>query len=386
MERLLRLSLIALALGAAACASSKAKEEAEKAAKTKVTPWEPTEPGEPAEPPVRDDKGWDWIQLTSKEWLKGEMRSLRDETLDFDSDELDDLLLQWRKVAKLRTPRLMTVLRGIEDGDVEESKGTVLVRDGKVVVGREEGNLVFDRDDLITIVPGGTGRFNYWSGKLSIGATIRQGNTDQVDANLTFRLRRRAPKNRQSLDYVGNFGKLNGVENVNNQRLTGSWDIFTSRRWFITPFGFELFRDPFTNIDLRTTPAAGGGYHLFLKGLDRKGIDWDLTLLIGYRITEFSSGSGPREETATLVPGTKIAWDVTEKLELDFKWDLQLGLEDVENTNSNLELTLSYDLLKDLDLDISFLWYYVGKPRPNDDGTFPDSNDFRLIVGIGWDF
>ena len=46
--------------------------------------------------PPRD--GFDWVQLTSDEWLKGELVSLYEGTLEFDSDhlgvlEIDDLLL-----------------------------------------------------------------------------------------------------------------------------------------------------------------------------------------------------------------------------------------------------------------------------------------------------
>ena len=42
---------------------------------------------------VPPDDGYDWIQLTSGEWLKGELVGLFDEEVDFDSEILDDLTL-----------------------------------------------------------------------------------------------------------------------------------------------------------------------------------------------------------------------------------------------------------------------------------------------------
>ena len=43
-------------------------------------------------PPV--DETFDWIQLTSGEWLKGELKVLYNYKLEFDSDELDLLTFE----------------------------------------------------------------------------------------------------------------------------------------------------------------------------------------------------------------------------------------------------------------------------------------------------
>ena len=38
---------------------------------------------------------FDWIQMKSGEWVKGEILVMYDEDLEFDSDEFDDLMLSW---------------------------------------------------------------------------------------------------------------------------------------------------------------------------------------------------------------------------------------------------------------------------------------------------
>ena len=58
-------------------------------------------------PPMPD--AFDWIQLTSGEWLKGELIAMYDGSLEFDSDELDNLKLDWDDVRQVRTSRIVQV-------------------------------------------------------------------------------------------------------------------------------------------------------------------------------------------------------------------------------------------------------------------------------------
>ena len=97
--------------------------------------------------------------------------------------------------------------------------------------------------------------------------------------------------------------KVNGYETIKNQRLKGSWSLYIARRWYVTPFAIELYRDPLQNIDLRTTPLAGGGYYIFKKGVGEQAVvDWDVSALLGYQRTEFQSGDS-RSTTATRPKG-----------------------------------------------------------------------------------
>src|SRR5262245_16080622 len=50
---------------------------------------------------------FDWIQLKSGEWLKGELIALYDGSLEFDSDELDNLTLDWDDIQQVRTGRVV---------------------------------------------------------------------------------------------------------------------------------------------------------------------------------------------------------------------------------------------------------------------------------------
>ena len=55
------------------------------------------------------DKTFDWIQLTSGEWLKGDLKVLYNNKLEFDSDKLDLLELDWEDVKQVRGYQLHSV-------------------------------------------------------------------------------------------------------------------------------------------------------------------------------------------------------------------------------------------------------------------------------------
>jgi hypothetical protein len=51
-----------------------------------------------------------------------------------------------------------------------------------------------------------------------------------------------------------------------------------------------------------------------------------------------------------------------------------------------MKTTLSFDLFKDFDLDISYVWDRIDKPQPKSDGSIPDRDDFQTIVSIAYEF
>jgi hypothetical protein len=122
-------------------------------------------------------KDFDWIQLTSGEWLKGDLKVLYDDKLEFDSDELDLLELDWDDIKEIRGYRQHSVRF---EGPVTVV-GVLKVVGDKVFVITEEKVFEFNRSDLISIAYGEEKEIGYWSAKISLGLDIRKGNTDQIN-------------------------------------------------------------------------------------------------------------------------------------------------------------------------------------------------------------
>ncbi len=98
------------------------------------------------------------------------------------------------------------------------------------------------------------------------------------------------------------------------------------------------------------------------------------------------SGEDDNESTAQIAPITRLGWDITEKIELDFRYGISIGVPETRDTTQHLITTLSIGLWGDLDLDLSFQWDRIGEPRKNSSGETPDNDDFRMSVGFGWTF
>jgi putative salt-induced outer membrane protein YdiY len=388
---------IALALSAAAQEASEAPvspPDAEQAPETATSDEpEPTEQEAPAQetasrersggfwnPPAPSPEAYDWIRLKSGEWLKGEIKRMRDEEMSFDSDELDELEIDWDDITALRSPRLHTYV--FEGRRVHT--GTAAMSEGRIVVVAEEGQLEFSREKIVRIVSGDQSERNWWSGKLNIGLNARSGNTDSTDLTSQFNMTREAAVTRFGVNYNGVISTLDSVETANNTRASLALDIYVSRRFFVTAPSFAWYQDKFINIEKQIAPGIGLGYDL----IKRRRIDWEIGLGAAYQYTEFISVSedSSTAQDAAAIFSTKLDLELTKNLDWDIDYQLYLVVTDLGLTAHHLLSNFSFEVWGPLDLDISLTWDRVEQPVPLDDGSIPESDDYRLSVGLGIEF
>jgi hypothetical protein len=323
----------------------------------------------------------DWILLKSGEWLKGDIERMRGGEIEFDSDKLKKVDFDWDDVHEVRSPRRHTY--------VFENRGSIV---GEAVIDREHvrildaagGWRMFERDDLMSIVPGDQKEWDYWSIEAFAGLGLRSGNSEQADIDTIVELDREDALSRFSTSYQGSYGRLDGKQNTNSHRGRTRIDLFVSRDFFVTPASFEVFSDRFQNIAYRLSPSAGGGYHV----IDEKDMEWDLALEAGYQFTKFrSEASEGDSETATLIPSTSFEIDVTDDVEFEFDYQVMIGLNEIGDTSHHAVSVLSVDIVEDvLDFDVVFIWDRIEDPAEDDDGSRPKKNDLRLTVGFSLDY
>ena len=331
-------------------------------------------------PPTPSPKEFDWIQLKSGEWLKGEITRMRDDELEFDSDELDDLTFDWKDITELHSAR-SNIFRF--EGNLVVS-GPVVMRDGVIRISEQGTERDFKRELLVAIVPAAEKEWDRWSGKASLGVTIRSGNTDQLELSTTAWILRETARSRLKFDYNGGYGILEGDQNLNTHRFLSKLDLYWTRKLYFTPASLEVFRDPFTNIGLRLTPSGGVGYHLW-----RGRLDWSLEAGLGYQWTEFESvgvDDPGTSSTGVVIFGSVFESEITKRIDFDLSYQIQVTIPDTDGTNHNMLGVLSVELRKYLDLDVSLTWDRVASPEPLEDGTVPEKDDYRLVVGLALDF
>jgi putative salt-induced outer membrane protein YdiY len=340
---------------------------------------ESTQP-QPWAPPVPPSDKFDWIQLTSGEWLKGELKVLYEEKLEFDSDELGLLKLDWEDVKQVRSRRVFSIRL---EGPITV-KGLLQVAEQKVIVTAGDERQEFARSQLVAIAPGAPREIDYWSAKISIGFNLTRGNTEQTQWTTAANVKRRTSATRLVADWLASFSETDGEETVNNQRLSAFFDVFRTRKYFFRPVFGEYFRDPFSNISSRVTVGAGMGFHI----IDTAKTEWDVSGGPAYQRTRFDSvpaGQDSSETTPSLVAGTHYNTELTETVDFDFLYSLQIVNEQSGTYTHHMVATFDTELTGWLDFSVSAVWDRIEDPQPDADGIVPKQNDYLFIIALGID-
>jgi hypothetical protein len=325
---------------------------------------------------------FDWVRMVSGEWLKGEMKRMRDDNLEFDSDKLDMQNIDFADVTHVHSPVVNTYVFD----DRISATGRAVVTPDKIIVETDEGTKTFPRSELESIVAGGAREKDWWSMKLRFGLTLNKGNTDQLTYDIDFNVRREDRLTLLDLNYNTTFGRTGGVQNVNRHLGEEDFKVFLSSRWFVVPLFAQLFNDRFQNIQFRATPAAGAGVHM----IDAPKVTWDFQTGIGYQFLNYKDVSGTPGVTNPQNDGfiplyTYADFDITGDIDLTLSWLTNLVFTTIGNTNHTGRADLAIELTSVIDLDIAFLYLRTEDPPPPPDPLVDPAikkNDYQLVVGI----
>lgn len=339
-----------------------------------------------AVPTMKVDRadGYDWVRLTSGEWLKGKVEAMYDDKLEFDSENLKLLTIDMEDVSFLEVRRPMGVNidgQGVFTGRIELTTMQVFVYTG-------DEKRTFDRKDLISFSPTADKEINLWTTKLGLGLNVRQGNTNQLDYTAKLSTQRRTAKSRYTLEYMGNISRSGTIststETANNHRVTAEADVFLSRRFFYRILSGEYYRDPFTNIDQRISVYTGAGHVL----VDTRRLQWDIIAgpsLLTTRFVSVQAGQPIRQNALGFVAKTNLDAELTSWLDFIFQYDVQLMKPSAGGYIHHMETTLDSEITRRLDLELTVIWDKVSHPTVNAQGILPKSDDMRLVVGISFE-
>ena len=324
---------------------------------------------------------FDWIRLPSDEWLKGEIVSMYDGKLEFDSDELGVHSFDFADIKELRSSRVLQV--GFADR--QPATGRLVVDATAVRVVADAGETSFARSEILSIVKGAAREIDYWSGYANAGGNIRSGNSDQVDYTARLGTVRRSVKDRTGFDYIGTITRINSEDTSNNHRVTLGWDRFLNQRLFLNLVGLEWYRDPFQNIANRWTVTAGVGYEL----VDTARTSWSATAGPAWQSTHWKSVPAGDDDSASsfaLRVGTRFDHEFTASIDGYAYYNAFFTDEASGSYTHHFDTGLKIELVGDLDLNVGWVWDRVQDPRPLEDGSLPRQDDTRLVFGLGWSF
>ena len=313
----------------------------------------------------------DWIQLKSDELLQGSIRSLYDNKLEFKSDKLGILEINWNDIKSLHSTTDMSV--GFTD--FKTKSGTLKVVDGKSYIDDVE----FNTDDIMTIIPDGDHKESIWINKIALGTNIHAGNSEQLNYTGFVNIKRRTTKTRFNFHYIGNYSRTDSKSTVNNHRINSNIDWFLSKRFFIRPIFIEVYKDPFLNIDYKFTASAGIGYTF---------IDTDKTKLSfnlgpGFTQTHYKyDDSSNTENSASAVISSNYKTELTDNIDFKSRYRMQYSDESTGGYTHHALAGINVELTDIIDLNIAILWDHVSNPTIGSNDVRPKKNDYQFIVGF----
>jgi hypothetical protein len=326
---------------------------------------------------------FDWLKLSSDEWLKGDIISMYDDELEFDSDEFGITTFDWDDVSELRS-RYDQRIR-LASGEVVQ--GFLIVRTNEVSLISNGTERKFPLTDLMSITSAADSRKELWDTKISIGIDVSSGNVNQLDYILTARAQRRTPFTRLRTDITYNYSEPTTEENsqpvVDYSRLTSSMDWFYSQKIFFRLFDYEYVSDFQQNIQSRNSLGSSLGYHV----VDNKRLQWDVTAGPSFQVTSYEAvSSEDNQKSAVISLSTLLEYKVSSRTDFIFDYNIQFVEEESGKRNANLKTGFEFELIKDFELDIMLYIDRVAKPVATSLAATPKSNDYRLLFTIGYDF
>ncbi len=310
-----------------------------------------------------------------------------DEELEFDSDELDMLTIDWDDVAELRSQNMLSIR--MLDGTIAE--GYLVVKDGKLTLVKNGQASNYKISELISIASSELHERDLWDGYAKLGANFRRGNTVQLDFTLSAGVQRRSSSSRFAADFIANYSRSKdqdtGIKSTtaDSTRLTATYDWFFSQKIFLRAMDFEYTRDEFLNVDYRVSYGVGAGYHL----IDTSRTSWDINAGPSYQKTQFKNvieGESRHETSLGLVLGTEFSYEITGDIDFDTSYQVQFVNEASGEYLHHFETTLEVELSSGFDLDLTFYVDRTEKPHSDENGNVPEKNDYRFVVSLGYDF
>ena len=212
-----------------------------------------------------------------------------------------------------------------------------------------------------------------WTGSVTFGATVTDGNSDTVLFLLGARAEKKWDRNELSLGSAAGYGESDSEKN--NEFVSGFGQF--NRLFNDRVYGYmraEALHDDIADVQYRITLSPGVGYY-FIKNTN----------------TQFSAEIGPgfviekqgHDSTGyfTLRVGEKFEHKFNDRVRVWQSAEILPQVDDFENFLINAEVGVESALTKSWTLRVVLQDTYDNDPAEGRKG-----NDLKLIAGVGWKF
>ena len=203
----------------------------------------------------------DEIWLKNGDRIKGTVVTMEAEKLIFKTSYAGDIAIAWSEITNITTDAPVKVI--FADGT--SAQGMILSGEGgKISMKSEqmETPLTFGMAQVMGMNPPPPGPSVKLSGRVNIGISITDGNTDTKTYYGDAELVARSEKNRFTLGGRYNRAVDSGKTTTDNQTGYIKYDHFLTDKWYFLANAAGT-KDSFKDLNLRSTAGLGMGYQVF---------------------------------------------------------------------------------------------------------------------------
>lgn len=222
-----------------------------------------------------------------------------------------------------------------------------------------------------------------WTGAVSLGASLFDGDTDTRNANATADAEYRREKDRFTFNFWWNYQEdKNATPSITQRRtgLKGKYDyFFTKKTYGLAQASAE--NDFATDVKLRTTIGVGVG-HQFLEDESWIGSGtWKVLLEAGVSMFDEDFYNAQDSDYVAARGAYNLDWKPSAKWGLTQTYEIFPSLEDSSDVFMTLDTRGKIALTEKMFAQLQWKWTYDNTPA----GTLSRTNDLYAL-SVGWSF
>lgn len=316
-----------------------------------------------------------FVELKNGDHISGDVDSLERGLLQFSTDHMGTISIEWEQVARLESDLVLEV----EASSGQRSFGKISTRteDGMLLIGEDETLTEYSIVDTIRMSP------LEESGKLidKMDAYVDLGFSDtkatsvrqlSFDAGISYRSR----ENLWELDFT-TMQSDSETDDSNSTTLKGSRQHPFGNRWYWSGL-MQLDRNDELGLDLRT--LAGGTLGRYLKQTNQQ----QFALGAGLGVAREELADGGRTDSVELL--LAMDWEVFRfsDPELDISTQIAVipSLTVSGRVRGQAQIRLRYEIFADLFAELTLSESFDSKPQSLD----AEKNDYTITTSLGYSF
>lgn len=317
----------------------------------------------------------DIITMDNGDRITGEIKSLQQGVLTVSTDNLGTLSIEWSHVARVESAFVY---------QLEMTSGAILLgslagagAEPQLHVGGSDGQ-VARMNEIVRMTPIEERLLNRFEGSISAGISYSKG-SDSRQTNLALDTTYYSDRYQANLS-LSSIATDDGSEDDASVRddLAFTYRRLRANRWYTAGLA-EAQRNDELGLDLRV--SMGGGIGRFLRQSQRTVLAVTGGLLVS---REWIGGTDDAQ--TTLEGYMQFGYDYfvydSPKVNLSSDFTVYPGVTEWGRVRSDVDITLKWELVKDLSWTLQFYGSYDNEPQAVDGST----SDYGFVTGLGYSF